>query len=193
VARIGGWSRGGAARAPRGGANPRPPRLSREEMRARNDRFLRLDRRERRAIMRAVNRGRAADDRRHAPLAVAVAQRQQRFWRSAWLLGPTIALAQGALTDLPPEQVVLLAAWGTMVLGAMAWWWWSRARRAELANLAAASGRRDGGATSRLPGGAARRGADAIADADADGDADATPDATPRPPRPRGRKRRGGR
>lgn len=193
MVRIGGWSLGGGARAPRPGAAARPPRLSREEMRARNDRFLRLDRRERRAIMRAVNRGRAADDRRHAPLAVAVAQRQQRFWRAAWLLGPTIALAQGALTGLPPEQVVLLAVWGTTVLGALAWWWWSRARRAELANLSAASGRREGGTAARLPGGAARRRGEAVADAGDDGDADTASDAPPRPPRPRGRKRRGGR
>gem|GEM_PF-1844007 len=172
---------------------PRPPRLTRDEMRARNGRFLKLDRRTRRDIMRAVNRGRAVGDRRHAPLAVAVAQRQQRFWRAAWLLGPTIALAQGALTGLPPEQVVLLAAWGTLVLSALAWWWWSRARRAELANLMAAGGR--AGATgsgtagrSRLPGGPARPAIGADAD---DGTAETTVDGPPRPPRPRGRKRRG--
>ena len=195
MARLGGWIRGGAARAPRTGAVPRPPRLTRDEMRARNDRFLRLDRRERRAIMRAVNRGRAAEDRRHAPLAVAVAQRQQRFWRAAWLLGPTIALAQGALTDLPPEQVILLAAWGTLVLGAMAWWWWSRARRAELANLAAAAGRRGtepGGRSpgGRLPGGSSRRGDEGAV---GDDDGDTGSGTAPRPPRPRGRKRRGAR
>jgi hypothetical protein len=195
VARLGGWSRGGAARVGRAGAVPRPPRLSREEMRARNDRFLRLDRRERRAIMRAVNRGRAAEDRRHAPLAVAVAQRQQRFWRAAWLLGPTIALAQAGLTGLPPEEVVLLAGWGTLVLGAMAWWWWSRARRAELANLAAASGRRDAGAVGtagRLPGGSGRTTRDGGPTGAEDGGA-AGDGVAPRAPRPRGRKRRGAR
>ena len=149
-------------------------------MRVLNDRFLALGRSERRAITRAVNRGRAVGDRRHAPLAVAVAQRQQRFWRSAWLLGPTIALAQGALTGLPPEQVLLLAAWGTVVLGAMAWWWWSRARRAELANLAPAGGRNPDG----VPRGAAADPATLAAGA---------PDRPPRPPRPRGRKRRSGR
>lgn len=191
MARFGRGTGAAGARPPRA---PRPPRLSRDEQRARNDRFLRLDRTERRAIMRAVNRGRAADDRRHAPLAVAVAQRQQRFWRAAWLLGPTIALAQGALTGLPPEQVVLLAAWGTLVLGAMAWWWWSRARRAELANLAVGAGRRDAGERSsgRLPGGS-RRGPGSDADPATD-DPDAPGQASsPRPARPRGRKRRGGR
>jgi len=134
--------------------------------------------------MRSVNRGRAVDDRRHAALAVGVAQRQQRFWRAAWLLGPTIALAQGALTDLPPEQIVLLAAWGTLVLGSMAWWWWSRARRAELANLVAAAGRPGAGTARRahLPGGDARRGED---------DGERGEGTAPRPPRPRGRKRRG--
>ena len=180
MARFGLGGRRGDAAPDRG---TRPERLTREQARAINDRFLALPRTERRAVMRAVNRGRAVDDRRHAPLAVGVAQRQQRFWRAAWLMGPTIALAQGALTDLPPEQVLLLAAWGTLVLGAMAWWWWSRARRAELANLAASGGRRAVGPV--------RRGT-AIQDA-ADGAEDGQPEGgtSPRPARPRGRKRRG--
>lgn len=186
MARFGLGGRRGAV-APAGGA--RPERLTRAQARAVNDRFLQLPRAERRAVMRAVNRGREVAERRHAPLAVGVAQRQQRFWRAAWLMGPTIALAQGALTDLPPEQVVLLAVWGTLVLGAMAWWWWSRARRAELANLALGGGRRDVGPV--------RRGATAPRDAgDARGVDEAgtgTPDGvtSPRPARPRGRKRRG--
>ena len=189
MARLGGWARRGAdAGATRGGGG-RPPRLSKAEQRERNDRFMRLDRAERRAIMRAVNRGRAVEDRRHAPLAVAVAQRQQRFWRAAWLLGPTIALAQGALTGLPPEQVVLLAAWGTLVLGAMAWWWWSRARRAEFVNLAAGPSARRQGPTGRLPGGSGRGTDGAAAPEGSDG----VEGTAPRPARPRGRKRRGGR
>jgi hypothetical protein len=165
---------------------PRPARLTRAEARVLNDRLMRLPRQDRRAVVRAVNRGRAVPDRRQAELAIAVAQRQQRFWRVAWLLAPVIAVVQGVVTDLPPEQVVLLAAWGASVLGAMAWWWWSRARRAELVNAVAAASR-PGAAARRthLPGGRALRG-----DGPA-GAAEGSPSV--RPPRPRGRKRRGGR
>ncbi len=163
----------------------RPPRLTREEARARNERLLRLPRAERRVVIRAVGRGRAVPDRRHAPLAVAVAQRQQRFWRTAWLLGPAIAVAQGAVTGLPPEQTLLLAAWGMVVLGALSWWWWSRARRAELENLALAGTGRDGAPRRHVPGGAAAGGGTAGSGGTSGAEGPA------RPPRPRGRKRRG--
>jgi hypothetical protein len=173
-----------------------------------------LDRRQRREITRAVNRGVPMQDRRMAELAIGVAQRQQRFWRYAWLLGPSIALVQAAFSPLTVTEVLLLAVWGSAVLGAMAWWWYSRAVKAELANAQVirkgrsdpAVGRRDGRRTaaggsageeakrerrSRLPGGPSIPvpAADSAAFADdeaEDGDAE----ESPRPPRPRGRKRR---
>jgi hypothetical protein len=190
----------------------------REELARLNTRFMALDRQQRRAIMRAVNRGLAVEDRRHADLAIGVARRQQRFWRYAWLLGPTIALAQAALTPIGVQEGLLLAGWGTMLLGGMAWWWHSRAARAELANAALVrrrpgSGRRGdrhrgtvpdaprAGRRPRLPGGPvpepSLRGTDEdlahddrdVADDDESSDRWAGPGRS-RPPRPRGRKRR---
>lgn len=117
----------------------------REELARLNTRFMSLDRSQRRAIMRAVNRGRLVEDRRHADLAIGVARRQQRFWRYAWLLGPTIALAQAALSPIGLQEGLLLAAWGTMILGSMAWWWYSRAARAELLNAELVRRRPGGG------------------------------------------------
>lgn len=120
----------------RGSDEGRPGLVSydREELARLNTRFMSLERSQRRAIMRAVNRGQLVEDRRHADLAIGVARRQQRFWRYAWLLGPTIALAQAALSPIGLQEGLLLAAWGTMILGSMAWWWYSRAARAELLN-----------------------------------------------------------
>ena len=185
---------------------PPPPRvrMTKQDVRRLNERFGRLDRAERRAIVRAVNRGEAMPRRRDAELAVGVARRQQRFWSRAWLLGPGIALVQVIVTPIGWLEGALLAAWGTLLLGMMAAWWWTRARRAELENLRVTGGRggpspasRGGaggagpgrtGSRSRLPGGPERT--DGGGDGDADGD-DAPPgSSTPRPPRPRGRKRR---
>jgi hypothetical protein len=182
-------------------------RFTKEDARRLNERFALLDRAERRAIMRAVNRGVPMQRRRDAELAIGVARRQQRFWSRAWLLGPGIALIQILVTPIGWLEGLLLAAWGTLLLGMMAAWWWTRARRAELENLRVVGGRlgrpgsgasTEGGARarrrSRLPGGppaASPSGARSDAD-DADGgpaeDDTATP--APRPPRPRGRKRR---
>jgi hypothetical protein len=108
---------------------------SREDAARLNQRFALLDRRERRFILRAVNRGEALPDRAAAELAVGVARRQQRFWSRAWLLGPLIAVVQVALTPITPQGGVLLALWGTLLLGGLAAWWWSRAVRAEQRNL----------------------------------------------------------
>lgn len=193
-----------------GRATP-PPRvhLSKEDVRRLNDRFGQLDRAERRAIVRAVNRGEAMARRRDAELAVGVARRQQRFWSRAWLLGPSIAILQVLVTPISWVEGALLAAWGTLLLGMMAAWWWTRARRAELENLRVLGGRgstgraqgasgRDGetgsgsaatGAAprSRLPGGPPR---EASGSSDGD-DEDGRPSGSnARPPRPRGRKRR---
>jgi hypothetical protein len=179
-------------------------RFTKEDARRLNERFALLDRSERRAIMRAVNRGIPMPRRRDAELAIGVARRQQRFWSRAWLLGPSIALLQALITPIGWLEGLLLAVWGTVLLGMMAAWWWTRARRAELENLRVVGGRGAGrpssgtsgeGASqgrrrSRLPGGpAAASREDGTDDAD-DGIDDGTAGPAPRPPRPRGRKRR---
>jgi hypothetical protein len=106
--------------------------FTKEDARRLNARFAELDRADRRAIVRAVNR--------------------------AWLLGPAIAVFQVAITPIGWQEGLLLGAWGALLLGMMAAWWWTRARRAELENLKVAGGRTtlprtdapdDGG---RLPG-----------------------------------------
>lgn len=190
-------TRGGPVDAPR-------VRFTKEDARRLNERFALLDRAERRAIMRAVNRGIPLPKRRDAELAIGVARRQQRFWSRAWLLGPAIALLQALLTPIGWLEGLLLAAWGTVLLGMMAAWWWTRARRAELENLRVVSGRlgrpANGGAggsasparrRSRLPGGPGAAEQHDGDDEEHDGTGvDGTAGPTPRPPRPRGRKRR---
>ena len=179
-----------------------PPRVrfTKQDAQRLNERFALLDRSERRAIIRAVNRGVPMERRRDAELAIGVARRQQRFWSRAWLLGPLIAAAQSLITPVDLIGGLLLAAWGTMLLGMMSAWWWTRARRAELENLRVVGGRlarSDGGdrqehtgssRRSRLPGGPATRD---VAGSDGGGEqAPGQTGTTPRPPRPRGRKRR---
>lgn len=184
-----------------------------------NEAFSRLDRGQRRSILRAVNRGQALPDKRSAELAVGIARRQQRFWRRAWLLGPIIAVIQASFTPIGVQETLLLAAWGTLLLGMMAFWWWSRARRAEELNVAylvqrggrpsfGGSASALGGTSpsrpgpdrrrSRLPGGPAlpisggAHADDAVGATDSSSRAANAPDGAPdaRPPRPRGQKRR---
>jgi hypothetical protein len=184
-----------------------------------NAAFSRLDRGQRRSILRAVNRGQVLPDKPSAELAVGIARRQQRFWRRAWLLGPIIALIQASFTPIGVQETLLLAAWGTLVLGMMAFWWWSRARRAEELNVAylvqkgarpsfgrsaptaAASSSSSPDPVrrrSRLPGGPALPVTGAARAEDRTGSTEETPrmgrdaEGAPgvRPPRPRGRKRR---
>lgn len=102
--------------------------------------LLRLDFKERRAIVRAVNRGRAVENRAHAGLAVGVARRQQRFWKVAWLLGPIIAAVQLIFSDV--ETAVTNGIIGTVALGMMSVYWLWRAKRSEELNLALLEGRR---------------------------------------------------
>lgn len=169
-----------------------------------------LELHERRAVIRAVNRGRVVEDRRHAALAVGVARRQARFWRLAWLLGPIVGFA-GLIGGSDLRLAVLNAAAATAGLGLMSWFWYSRARRAESANLEVVNGRRVRQHRSdevapqttgqrlraHLPG-ASRRAdtTDAAEVGDGSPSADGlthTPGAPPpgqRPYRPRGRKRR---
>jgi hypothetical protein len=87
----------------------------------------------RRQVMRAVNRGRAVDDRRLAGHAVVVARRQQRLWRWVWVVGPVIGLTQIGLGWQAVVAAVLLS---TITMGLMSRFWWGRARAAEAANLA---------------------------------------------------------
>ncbi len=131
---------------------------------------------QRRAIVRAVNRGQPVENRRHAPLAVMIAQRQIRFWRWAWLIAP--ALGIGQLFVAEPQVALMNGLFGTMVLGTLAWFWMRRARQSMDANAALQKGRI--GPPSR-----SERTADPV-----DADDASTPPANPRPPAPRGRKRR---
>jgi Flp pilus assembly protein TadB len=95
-------------------------------------RFAALDVSDRRAIIKAVNRGQAVETRKHAPLAVGVARQQQRFWRWAWVVGPVIGVVQLRAG----WQVALVnGLLGTLFLAALCWFWVTRARRAEEANL----------------------------------------------------------
>jgi hypothetical protein len=102
--------------------------------------LMQLDFKERRAIVRAVNRGEAVEKRAHAPLAVAVARRQQRLWKVAWLLGPIVGAVQLLLTTV--EAAITNAIIGTVALGMMSAFWLWRARRSEERNLALMEGRR---------------------------------------------------
>jgi hypothetical protein len=175
--------------------------------------FAGLEVGDRRAIIRSVNRGRAVDQRKLAPLAVGVARRQQRFWRVAWILGPLVGLT--SLFGNSELTVVLLnAGVATLALGLMSWFWYSRARRAEVANLELAQNRRDrerahGAADdapssgqrfrSHLPGGRGNGGTKGQPSTGTAGSSARTPrgpsSATTPPPgtrpyKPRGRKRR---
>lgn len=103
--------------------------------------------RDRRRIVKAVNRGVQLDSRKEAALAVVLARRQQRFWRVAWLLGPVIALLVSWALDLGDStvQFVANALLGAAVLMGMSVWFSRRAKRAEELNADhAIHGRRQG-------------------------------------------------
>lgn len=87
----------------------------------------------RRAVVRAVSRGRAVDDRKLALHAVVVARRQQQLWRWLWLTGPLIGLTQLSLGWV---AVLVAAALSTVTMALLARFWLIRAQRAEAANLA---------------------------------------------------------
>lgn len=107
---------------------------TKDERRERQQRFARLDATERRAIVKAVNRGNPVDNRKHAPLAVHMAQRQMRFWKWSWLIGPAVGLIQ--INQLGWVAAVINALLASAFLGAMSAFFYLRARRAEEANLA---------------------------------------------------------
>jgi len=107
---------------------------TKDERRERQQRFARLDAPERRAIVKAVNRGLPVDTRKHAPLAVHIAQRQMRFWKWSWLIGPAVGLIQ--INQLGVVAAIINALMASAFLGAMSAFFYLRARRAEEANLA---------------------------------------------------------
>ena len=149
-------------------------------------RFAALTLPERRKIIKAVNRGKVVEERKHAVLAIGVARRQQRFWKWAWLVGPLVGVMQFLTMD--PMAALLNAGVASMALGALAYYWYSRAKRAEELNTEVAlrggspgrAGRSGGssggssegrrGPSQHLPGAARRRAAnDARAAAEARG------------------------
>jgi hypothetical protein len=86
----------------------------------------------RRAVVRAVSRGRPVEDRGLAHHAVVVARRQQRLWRWLWLTGPLIGLTQITLG----WQVAAVAMFvSTVTMALLARFWLLRAQRAERENL----------------------------------------------------------
>jgi hypothetical protein len=154
------------------------------DRREQQQRFQALDFAERRAIVKAVNRGRAVESRRHAPIAVGVALRQIRFWKWAWLFGPAVGAAQVFVTDL--QTALANGLLGGLIIATMGWYLISRAKRAIAANMELTEGR------------TGRKGSDghlARSKGTSSGTSAAGSDAndgsvTPRPPAPRGKKRR---
>ena len=177
--------------------------------------FAGLEVGDRRAIIRSVNRGKAVDQRKLAPLAVGVARRQRKFWRVAWVLGPLVGLTS-LFGDADLAVALLNSGIATAALGLMSWFWYSRARRAEQLNLELSQSRRDRerGPTadgndgpsagerfrSHLPGGgggagkeqprASSAGTEPNGSSRARKDPVTTPPPGQRPYKPRGRKRR---
>ena len=123
-------------------------------------RFSGLTSQQRRAVVKAVNRGRAVETRKHAPLAVHIANRQMRFWKWSWVIGPAVGLLQ--IGQLGPAAAVLNALLATALLGSMSAFFYLRAQRSAQANLALMGGKRLGPdfdrSASRRFGGRGRRG-----------------------------------
>lgn len=87
--------------------------------------------RERREVLRHVNRGQAMRTRKDARLAVLAARQQQRYWRIAWLFGPLASLF------LVPNwlSVAINAVLLGIATGAYAYFRHRRAIQSEQANL----------------------------------------------------------
>ncbi|MEX1162264.1 MAG: hypothetical protein WEB03_01665 [Nitriliruptor sp.] len=92
----------------------------------------------RRAVARAVSRGRAVDERKLAVHAVLVARRQQRLWRWVWLAGPAIGITQ---ISAGWQAAVVAIAISTVTMGLLSRYWLLKARRAEADNLGLVSKR----------------------------------------------------
>jgi hypothetical protein len=112
---------------------------SKDDRQALQRRFGALSSADRRAIVRAVNRGRAVEVRKHAPLAVHIAHRQMRFWKWSWVIGPAVGLLQ--IGQLGPAAAVLNALLATALLGSMSAFFYLRAQRSARANLALMGGK----------------------------------------------------
>ncbi len=153
--------------------------------------FTTLDTATRRAIIRTVNRGQAVETRKYARVAVAVARRQLRFWKYAWLVGPALGLLQ--LTVSPPEVALANGMFGTLILAGFAWFWIRRARRAEELNLTIAEGRIGPPRRNTTRAGGADSGSGGSSSSTSTSGTDTSRSQLPgvRPPSPRGKKRRG--
>jgi len=90
--------------------------------------YAALDRPQRREISRAVSRGQAVTDRRLAKIAVSFAQRQRRFWRYAWLIGPALGAFQFISLDPLPAAVNALIGSGMLIAASV--WFSRKAKRA---------------------------------------------------------------
>ncbi|MFO7776893.1 MAG: hypothetical protein R6V28_00915 [Nitriliruptoraceae bacterium] len=113
---------------------------SKDDRQALQRRFGALDAADRRSILKAVNRGRAVEVRKHAPLAVHIAHRQMRFWKWSWVIGPAVGLLQ--IGQLGLAAAVLNALLATALLGSMSAFFYLRAQRSAQANLALMGGKR---------------------------------------------------
>jgi hypothetical protein len=165
-----------------------------QERREQQRRFAMLTSQERRAVVRAVNRGQPVEQRKHAEHAVHIARRQMRFWSLSWLIGPVVGLAQVA--QLGWQVALLNALVAALALGAMSAFFYLRARRALQANLARLSKRdaarlgdddtgRSRGRDSHLP----RAASTEVERREEPSERPLPPER--RPYQPRGRKRRG--
>lgn len=140
-----------------------------------------LPAKERRRLVRYVNRGQAPEGKKDAAMAVGLARQQQRFWGKVWWFAPLVAvltITQGWVA------FVVNAVTATLIVGGMSWFWLRRARRAEAAALEIA---RPGRHRTHPK----ERNADRADDGDADEDSDAPPIyRTFKPPRPGAGKRK---
>lgn len=115
---------------------------SKDDRQALQHRFGALSSGDRRAIVRAVNRGRAVEVKKHAPLALHIANRQMRFWKWSWVIGPAVGLLQ--IGQLGPAAALLNALLATALLGSMSAFFYLRAQRSVQANIALMGGKRPG-------------------------------------------------
>lgn len=92
--------------------------------------------RDRRRVVRAVNRGLLLQDRKEAALAVVLARRQQRFWRIAAIAAPVVSIVVGVLISPGAGLAALIgnAVFGAVVLAGMGLFFFRRAQRAEALN-----------------------------------------------------------
>lgn len=87
--------------------------------------------RDRREVLRHVNKGQAMRKRKDARIAVLAARQQQRYWRIAWMFGPLAALFLVPNWVAVAINAVLLG----LVTGGYGWFRHRRAVESEQANL----------------------------------------------------------